>query len=301
MDFSKKITSKKINEIIKIFDQYKTNIRNSNILFSFKIFETHITIYKTNKIHFQGKDIQKAIQTVFNNENELQLTKNKLDNKEKKFQIGSDEVGVGDYFGGITVCAVLINTQNDIDFLHSIKVKDSKKINTKQINLIANKLKKNIKYMIANVNPEQYNKMYDKYKNAHIIKTYLHNEAINSLIQKNKILIKDCQIIIDQFVNQKKYEEYLEIIKPKTKIKIDLFETKSESKYLSIAAASILARNYWLNEIKKIEKLINSPIQLGATDKKIFILAKKIYNTKGKNFLNKCVKMHFNFTKNIIE
>ncbi|MGB4985311.1 MAG: ribonuclease HIII, partial [Erysipelotrichaceae bacterium] len=46
-----------------------------------------------------------------------------------------------------------------------------------------------------------------------------------------------------------------------------IFETKAESKYLSVAVAAIIARYYFLNAIDKINEHYDIQLPLGAGDK----------------------------------
>ncbi|ULH61955.1 ribonuclease HIII [Mycoplasmoides gallisepticum] len=64
-------------------------------------------------------------------------------------------------------------------------------------------------------------------------------------------------IVLDQFVNQNKYYQYLTVFKFEPIIKIDLMEEKAESKYLSVAVASILARAFYLELCQKLLNKIN--------------------------------------------
>ena len=253
----------------------------------------------------QGKKVKETYELMFNSENKNKIVDNRVNienviKKKYESEIGSDEVGVGDYFGGVAACAVLIK-KDDLNKLKKIGIQDSKNLNNAQIIEIAKKLKENkIKHEISLINPEEYNILFQKYKNSHIIKTYLHNKAIGNLIKKQNIDLTSCLIVMDQFANKKNYQKYLNVIKSSTKIEIDIFETQGESKYLSIAAASILARYEWLNSIYELEKKINHKIYLGASNPNVLKLARFIYQKKGVDELKKYVKLHFSFTKKIV-
>ena len=53
--------------------------------------------------------------------------------------IGSDEVGTGDYFGPITVCATYVNS-DQIGLLKELGVQDSKNLNDDKISAIAKQI-----------------------------------------------------------------------------------------------------------------------------------------------------------------
>ena len=99
-----------------------------------------IHAYKDKKdiytIVFQSED-DSAIEEANQFSNELTITRQenvKKDNLQDAYfdswedfgkQIGSDEVGVGDFFGPLVVCATYIEPK-DIDFLEKYQVNDSK-------------------------------------------------------------------------------------------------------------------------------------------------------------------------------
>lgn len=314
-NFTKKVDKTKIKEISENFSEFEINNSNPNISMVFKYKNVTVSLYKTGTILFQGNDIQNAVNIVIG-KNEIKqpkkinafknIKKNKINanNQQikliKQNEIGCDEVGVGDYFGGLTTCAAFIR-YDQIEELKKIGVKDSKKISKEKIFEIANAIQQKINYSISHIDPLEYNKLFEKYQNSHIIKTLLHNQALNNLIKEFKIKIADALIIMDQYSTKTNYKKYLNIINPDQKIDIDIFETKADDKYLAVAAASILARDHWLKSIDKLKAKIKEPIFLGASDPRIKQIAKKIYLEKGLNFLTKCVKLHFKTTDEIIK
>lgn len=312
-NFTKKVDKAKIREISENFSEFQINNYNPNIFMVFKYKNVTVSLYKTGTILFQGNDIENVVNLVINKKKIKESKKiNKITQKNKimssmqqitlikQNEIGCDEVGVGDYFGGLTTCAAFIK-YDQIDEIKKIGVKDSKKISKEKIHQIANLLQEKIIYSISHVEPLEYNKLFDKYQNTHIIKTFLHNQALSKLLKDSKIKLADSVIVMDQYSTKINYKKYLDVINPYEKINIDIFETKAEDKYISVAAASILARSHWLKSIDKLKTKIKEPIFLGASDLRIKIIAKKIYLEKGLDFLKKCVKLHFKTTNDIIE
>ncbi|MGN1262027.1 MAG: DUF3378 domain-containing protein, partial [Candidatus Enteromonas sp.] len=96
-----------------------------------------VTIYKKVdkdgkiRVVFQGKDAESQA-SIFSNEQPRQPMIHLGPKREKHFvqsfpQIGSDEVGTGDFFGPIVVCAAFVS-EADVDKLNSLGVTDSKKM-----------------------------------------------------------------------------------------------------------------------------------------------------------------------------
>lgn len=170
--------------------------------------------------------------------------------------IGSDETGCGSYFGGEIAAAVYINDQQDVDFLIELGVADSKTINDTKIRKIAPEIIEHMIYAYSEVTPEQYNQQIDLGFNANQLKAYLHNHALTQLSEKPET--KDVEnIMIDEFAKKDTYFNYLQgqhiPFKDKTR-----FETKSESKYIAVAAASIVARYIYLKQLDILDNSLKT-------------------------------------------
>ena len=136
------------------------------------------------------------------------------------------------------------------------------------------KIKKLCPNVVCVIPPNKFNKLYDKYKNAHIIKTYGHNECITKLKAKVDI---NTPVYMDQYCSKDNYLKYLNKLDVIYSVanKIDVFETKSESKYIAIAAASIIARYEFIKMINKLQNKLHEykslesiVIPYGASNKK---------------------------------
>ncbi|EIN14993.1 Ribonuclease HII [Mycoplasmopsis agalactiae 14628] len=192
---------------------------------------------------------------------------------ENKSIIGVDEVGVGDYFGPLCACAVFIDAKN-VAKVAQLGIKDSKKLSDKKIKELALKLKnsKLISYSLAHLNPSGYNKLNKNY-NANILKMFVHLKAINSLTAKLNNYKYD-YIFIDKYAsaeNMLKYYNELVLINNWANFKeINgdvLIANKAESHSISVAAASILARDHFLTLIAKMNEEYNTIFPLGAGSK----------------------------------
>ena len=105
------------SKIDKLKEFYKENIVDSNnqyVLFLAKLNGVSITAYKTNKVVFQGKNASEE-SLIWQEEQVKWVNSNE--------QIGSDEVGTGDYFGPISVCAAYVSS-TDIKMLDMLGVGD---------------------------------------------------------------------------------------------------------------------------------------------------------------------------------
>lgn len=160
--------------------------------------------------------------------------------------IGSDEVGTGDFFGPMVVTATCVSKEN-IPFLENLGVKDSKKMSDETILKIVPKIMEKIPFKTCMMSNIEYNTIYSEDINMNAIKALLHNKALFELKQ-------ECNnydyIIVDQFVNERKYYEYLK--KEKNIVKGISFMTKGEDKNLAVACGSLISRYTFLLELDKL-------------------------------------------------
>ena len=200
-------------------------------------------------------------------------------------QIGSDEVGTGDFVGPIVVCAAYVK-QSDIPMLKQIGVDDSKRLKDEDILRVGKTLLENIDYSILRLENEKYNSLIDEGKNINEIKAIMHNKAL--LNMKNKHHVKN--IFVDEFVGEEKYYDYL--VKQDEILKGITFKTKGETYYPSVAAASIIARYIFLKTMDELKEKYGVEIPFGAS-KKVDAFVKNIYKIYGENEAKKIVKKNF--------
>ena len=207
--------------------------------------------------------------------------------------IGSDEVGCGDLFGPIIVAASFVSDK-DIEFMKSLGVKDSKKLTDDKILEIAPKIIKKIPYTCMVLNNETYNSNYNDI-NMVKLKCILHNKALVSLIEKYNP--KYDYAVVDEFVNQRKYYEYLDGV-PKVLKNISFF-TNGESKSMAVAAASIISRYLFLKEMDKLSEKCGMVIPKGAGASADEALS-KLMKEKDESFLKTVAKLNFKNYKKLL-
>ena len=295
------------NQIEKIMSFYHENsVENSNeyVLKQFKLEKVTITIYTSKKVVFQGENAtyeasiwdNSLLSSLNLNEPSKDNNKNKTTEwKYTKDQMGSDEVGTGDYFGPLCVCAAYIK-QSDLPFLTELKINDSKKLTDDHIRKIAPQLLKHITYSQISVDPVKYNSLIKQGYNQAKIKSMLHNQAIHNLREKTKNRVS--LTVIDQFIAPARYYEYVKF-SPYIEGQIT-FETKAESKYPAVAVASIIARYSFLVKMDALGESVGKTIPKGA-GKEVDAFAKEIVETYGYEKLNEIAKIHFANTKKIEE
>ena len=267
---------------------------------------TIITLYESGKVMFQGisadidANMWKDLESHYNNrdiDSELKKKEEKGDDKTYYYYdaIGSDEVGTGDYFGPIIVTATLVD-KSTRKLLEDLKIMDSKKMTDDKIRRCAPILMNKLPYVTFTLSNTKYNEMSSKGFNMNKIKAILHNRVLYELSNKG---IPYHKIIVDQFTTPRSYFSYLKQENIEDKVTKITFLTKGESKHLSVAAASVISRYRFLQEMDKLSEKYKVDIPKGASPK-VDSVAKKILDTYGKNELSKIVKLNFKNTEKIL-
>lgn len=287
-----KATSKQL-ETMK--EAYQPFLQHKNIpytLFSAKKNGTTITAYTSGKVMFQGSSAESeaarwgSLQT--GPEKKIKPTVNLPKDIQKLSVLGSDEVGNGSYFGPLTVCAAYVD-QTNLTKLRTLGVRDSKELKDTQIVQLAKVLKETIPYQLLVLSPKKYNEIQQKY-NAVRMKVALHNQAIHLLLQKIAPT-KPEAILIDQFTPEANFKKYARLEQHQIQEKM-YFVTKGEQYHLAVAAASIISRASFLEELQKESTELGIPLPSGAGTKSDQVAA-SILKKGGLSLLANYAKLHF--------
>ena len=277
-------------------------------VFQVKDYDCVTTLYESGKVMFQGigADIEanmwKDLEMHFNNRNVDEEIKNKDESVNDKTYyyydaIGSDEVGTGDYFGPIIVTATLVNKQSR-KLLEDLKIMDSKKMTDEKIRRCAPILMNKIPYVTFTLSNTKYNELTAKGFNMNKIKAVLHNKVLYELSNKEKDNYH--KIIVDQFTTPRSYFTYLKQENISEKVTKITFLTKGESKHLSVAAASVISRYLFLEEMDKLSKKYNITIPKGASTE-VDKVIKEFINKYSFDELKKIAKINFKNTEKVLK
>lgn len=257
-----KLTSEQIKEMIDYYNGYLVNNTSNYMIARAKTSNSTITFYRTNVVLFQGAGATNEYlkwATEFNIPTD-EIPETDVPDYSDLSVIGTDEVGTGDYFGPVVVCATFVSHEN-ISKLRQMGVKDSKMLTDKQIVPLSLEIAKIVPYSIIYLDAEKLNMLSKKEYNLNFVKAYLHNKSIYSILKKHPEVKYDA-ILIDEFTPKEKYLEYL---KNCENVNSNITTIKrGEQAHIAIAAASILARAAFIREIQKLSKTYDMPILKGA-------------------------------------
>lgn len=269
-----------IEQVKQIYQSHLVENADDDVFFVAAKNDFKIEGYKNGELHLTGNFLSHEITRIHQ----------AIDNQFYE-AVGSDEVGTGDVFGPVVVCACQ-TTLDDVQFLIDLGVKDSKALSDKKIMEIAPILAKRLTHSILILDPLKYNALTDKGYNMNKVKAYLHNHAIIKTTEK---FTHSVPVIVDQFCEPHLYYNYL---KGEKLIFRDLsFYTKAETVHVSVAAASIIARYAFLAKMHSYSNQVGYKLQKGAGSE-VDVQLKQLIEDKGLDFMPKIAKMNFkNFTK----
>ncbi len=292
-----KLTHDQIFDLKKRYHAYKIRTDLPYTHFQIRGDDFTITAYTSGKVVFQGHAaVFHASLFGYVESEETQSTKKvstQINATPTRYPMaGSDEVGTGDYFGPITVCAAYL-TDADLNVLPVSKIVDSKQINDDTIRQLAPVIMETITYSLLVLENAKYNSIH-KTMNMNVIKAKLHNKAFLNLSKK---ITMPTLSVIDQFMPK---DAYFKALAQEPEVYKDLtFETKAENKYLAVACAAIIARFAFLEALDQLGTLYDFEFPKGA-GAHVDIAGKVFIERHGQEALHKVAKTHFANTQKII-
>ena len=210
--------------------------------------------------------------------------------------IGSDESGKGDYFGSLTVACVYVS-EDSAKQLVRIGVKDSKALKDTQIISIAKQIRRLCKgqFSVVEISPQKYNQMYAKLtqekKTLNDMLAWAHAKVIETLLKK----VDSNLAVVDKFCDDALLISNLQ----QEGKQLEIIQVHRAESYTAVAAASILARERYVNSIKKLSKTYKTDIPKGAS-LEVISVAKRLVANNGSEILKEVAKEHFKTTQSVL-
>ncbi|MFL6519277.1 MAG: ribonuclease HIII [Chthoniobacterales bacterium] len=250
-----------------------------------------VAVYeKGPKILLQGKGIEEFVQ--FELEPKI-LEEAKLGYEEvhspEMFEphFGIDESGKGDFFGPLVIAGVYVDREVARKFMDA-GIQDSKRIGSdKRIRDLANIIRSTPGAIgdAVTVGPERYNDLYEKFGNLNSLLGWGHARVIENLLARKP----DCpRALSDKFADASVIEKAL--LKHGRKIRLEQ-RTKAESD-LAVAAASILAREAFIDWLERQGKAVGVKLGRGVSSE-VKETARRVVEGGGPEALRKVAKLHF--------
>ncbi len=290
MGYTLNLDERQVNLLIGKLHSYEVPATNNYTLFLAKFNTSTVTIFKTMTVLIQGKneyDTYLEFCKYLNIDPIKKETVKTIDINPIQSYIGTDEVGTGDFFGGIVVAGAFVSKEN-ISYIKQLGVKDSKELSDFKILQIAPLIEKSIPHYFYILDNLKFNYLVAHHKlNMNHIKALLHNSVI---LNMKRIVPNYDGIIIDAFTSQTNYFNYL---KNEKNVATDVtLEEKAENKYLSVACASIIARYEFIKSLEELSNQVGYELPKGA-GRPVDAVIKRIYIEKGINFFKNIAKINF--------
>jgi ribonuclease HIII len=206
---------------------------------------------------------------------------------------GIDESGKGDYFGPLVVAGVYTNRDITRALLDA-GIMDSKRIGSgKRIRELSAKIRGAVGrgYKVIRWDPVRCNLLYEEYKNVNRMLARGHAVIIKDLA----VRVPSCgRALSDQFTKAPMIAGELK----KRGVSLNLEErTKAESD-IAVAAASILARESFLDWMDRVSEKLGMDLPLGAGSG-VKEVAREFLQKFGKENLAEIAKLHFRTTRDL--
>ncbi len=207
---------------------------------------------------------------------------------------GIDESGKGDYFGPLVIAGVFTDAVIARHLMEA-GVMDSKRVTSAaRIRQLAAVIRATpgCRAEVISIGPERYNALYESFGNLNRLLAWGHAKVIANLAAA----VPDCpRALSDQFARP----EVLQRALRQQHIEITLDQrTKGESD-LAVAAASVIARERFVDWMDKTSEACGIRLPLGASDA-VTEAARELVRQRGPEALGKAAKLHFRTTAAVL-
>jgi len=200
---------------------------------------------------------------------------------------GIDESGKGDFFGPLVIAGVFTDRAVARALIDG-GIPDSKRIGSDaRIHELAKTIRQTtgVVFDVVLIGPERYNDLYEKFSNLNSLLGWGHARVIENLLEKKP----DCvRALSDKFADASVIERAL--LQHGQQIRLEQ-RTKAESD-IAVAAASILARETFIDWLERAGKRLGLPLGRGVSTP-IKETARRIVEQAGPSALRQFAKVHF--------
>ena len=270
----------------------------AHALFSARKGKLNVTVYqKGPKVLVQGKDTEDFVRFVLEPEviGEARLGYEEVLEPDKfEPHFGIDESGKGDFFGPLVIAGVFTDAAIARRLI-DMGIMDSKRVTSAaRIRQLAAAIRETpgCAHEIVSIGPESYNRMHASFRNLNRLLAWGHAKVIEKLAAARP----GCpRALSDQFARP----EVLERALREKGLTLQLEQrTKGESD-TAVAAASILARERFIDWMDKTSAACGVKLPLGASDA-VVEAGRELIRRHGAEALGKAAKLHFRTTAAVL-
>ncbi len=250
--------------------------------------KVNVVSYESGKLVVQGKNAPEFIEFILEPLIGVELLPPAETIPENNSpHCGVDESGKGDFFGPLIIAGVYVD-EVTAPQLRSLGVCDSKMIKSdKKICELAQKIREIVigQYTVVTLPPVTYNRLYSQIGNLNRLLAWGHARCIENILEK----VPSCpHALSDKFGDESLIKRAL--MEKGRKIRLEQ-RTKAESD-IAVAAASILAREGFVNGCAKLTERFGIAFTKGAGPL-VKENGRQLLAMHGKEAFNECAKLHF--------
>ena len=204
-------------------------------------------------------------------------------------RIGIDESGKGDYFGPLVVAGVRILGEKAAKALQELNVRDSKKIESRAVRRMAVHIPEavgNENVHILALSPQEYETRRIRSGSINLLLDELDAEIIGKLKAEVEV------IVVDQYAASAR-ENLAPFVPEGVRLEV---RTRAEDD-AAVAAASIVARARYLEELESLSGRVGFALPLGATH--VVDAGRRVYGGRGMAGLEEVAKVSFRTTRKV--
>lgn len=202
---------------------------------------------------------------------------------------GIDEAGKGDYFGPLVVAGVRILGEKAAKALQDIGVRDSKDLGASTVRRMAARIPDAVgtqNVRVLALPPQEYEKRRASAGNINRLLDELDAGIIDELKAEVEVIVVD-QYAVSARKNLAPFVPEGVSLEVRTRAEDDA----------AVAAASILARARFLEEMERLSERVGFTLPLGATH--VIGAARRVYRERGMAGLEEVAKVSFRTTKKV--
>jgi ribonuclease HIII len=251
-----------------------------------------VTLYRSGKLVVQGPDPEAFTARFLANHAAAQVVavepvgQAAASRTQAVVTVGTDESGKGDYFGPLVVAGVRL-TPELASKLAGGEVRDCKLMSDASVLRVGGALRRVVPFAIRRLDPPAYNATHARLGNLNPLLAGLHAEVIGELA------VPGMRVVVDQFADERVLRKAL------GGLAVDLRQkTRAESSEISVAAASVLAREEFLTALGELSQTWGVELAKGAgspTDR----AGRQFIALHGADKLGAVAKLHFRTTHKI--
>jgi len=205
-------------------------------------------------------------------------------------RVGIDEAGKGDYFGPLVVAGVMITGGEVAEELRKLGVRDSKTLGAAAARPMANRIleaagPQNVRVVV--LSPREYEARRSAAGNVNKLLDEVDAEIIGELKDGAEL------IVVDQYATST-----LERLKPFVPEAVRLEVRQRAEDDVAVAAASVVARARYLEEVERLSGKVGFALPRGSTH--VAGAVRRVHEELGMEGLEEVAKVHFSITEQVL-